>query len=224
MVVKICGITRLEDAAAAVELGAGAVGFILWPGSPRVVAAERAREIVAVLPDGILAVGVFVNEDVDKVNSLAERIGLTHVQLHGDETPEYANRIARPVIKATSAFDADTVGGWRDDTTWLADAHDPVRRGGTGRLADWDRAAQFARSHRVLLAGGLTSENVVEAIDTVRPYGIDVSSGVEIAPGIKDRDRMRRLFEAIKAGPSTSLRAGKDRAGGPGRAGRAGKR
>jgi phosphoribosylanthranilate isomerase len=210
MLVKICGITRLEDAEAAVDLGAGAVGFILWPDSPRVVAAERAREIVASLPEGVLAVGVFVNQGVDEVNGVAERIGLTHVQLHGDETPEYAAGVERRVIKATSAFDADTVGGWRDDTTWLADARDPVRRGGTGRTADWAAAAQFARSHRVLLAGGLTPENVADAIDTVRPYGIDVSSGVEIAPGIKDHERLKRLFEAIKAGPSTSLRAGRE--------------
>jgi len=218
MLVKICGITRPEDAEAAVALGAGAVGFIMWSDSPRVVDAQRAREIVARLPPGVLAVGVFVNQDVDEVNGLAERIGLTHVQLHGDETPEYAGGIRRPIIKATSAFDADAVGRWRDDTTWLVDARDPVRRGGTGRTADWGGAAEFARSHLVLLAGGLTPENVVDAIETVRPYGIDVSSGVESAPGIKDHDRMRRLFEAIKAGRDRAGEADENSAGGAGKA------
>jgi phosphoribosylanthranilate isomerase len=199
MLVKICGITRREDAEAAVSYGAGAVGFIMWPDSPRVSGPDRARDIVAGLPVGILAVGVFVNQPIDEVNALADRIGLTHVQLHGDETAEYANQVERPVIRATSEFGDDAIQGWSADTTWLIDARDPVRRGGTGRTADWAQAAAFARGRRVLLAGGLTPENVAEAIDTVRPYGIDVSSGVESAPGVKDRERLRRLFAAVAA-------------------------
>jgi len=213
MLVKICGITRPEDAEAAVAYGAGAIGFIMWPDSPRVVAPERARDIVARLPVGTLAVGVFVNQPVEDVNALADRIGLTHVQLHGDETPAYGRAIERPVIKATSEFGEHALAGWSSDTTWLVDARDPVRRGGTGRTADWLAAAAFGRTRRVLLAGGLTPENVVEAIGTVRPYGIDVSSGVESAPGIKDRDLMRKLFEAVAAA----------KAGGLGRAGEAGR-
>jgi phosphoribosylanthranilate isomerase len=197
MLVKICGITRREDAEAAVAYGAGAVGFIMWPDSPRVVAPERAREIVAGLPVGTLAVGVFVNQRLDDVNTLADRIGLTHVQLHGDETAEYASRVERPIIRATSEFGDEARRGWSTDTTWLIDARDPVRRGGTGRTADWPQAAVFARAHRVLLAGGLTPENVAVAIETVRPYGIDVSSGVESAPGVKDRARIKQLFQAI---------------------------
>ena len=214
MFVKICGMTRPEDAEAAVAYGAGAIGFIMWPDSPRLVAPERARDIVARLPIGTLAVGVFVNQRLDDVNALADRIGLTHVQLHGDETPDYARGVERAVIKATSAFGDDALAGWPSDTTWLVDARDPVRRGGTGRTADWLAAAEFARTRRVLLAGGLTPENVAEAIDTVRPYGIDVSSGVESAPGIKDRDLMKRLFEAIANAE----------AGGPGKAGEAGRK
>jgi phosphoribosylanthranilate isomerase len=212
MLVKICGITRREDAVAAVEYGAGAVGFIMWPDSPRAIGPDRARDIVAALPIGVLAVGVFVNQSVEEVNALADRIGLTHVQLHGDEPAEYATRIERPVIRATSAFGPDAVQGWSADTTWLIDARDPIRRGGTGRTVDWVQAAEFARGRRVLLAGGLTPENVATAMDTVRPYGIDVSSGVESAPGIKDREQIKRLFEAVD----------RARASRPGRAGAAG--
>ena len=196
MLVKICGITRLEDAEAAVALGAGAVGFICWPGSPRYVEEERAREIVGHLPASMLTVGVFVNQHVEDVNDVAARIGVSHVQLHGDENLEYASRVAKPVIKATALERG--VAHWPEETLVLLDVHDPVRRGGTGRTIDWQAAAEVALRRRTLLAGGLTPENVGEAIARVRPYGIDVSSGVEVSPGIKDHQRLRALFEAVK--------------------------
>jgi indole-3-glycerol phosphate synthase len=195
--VKICGITRVEDAQMAVSLGAAAVGFIMWPGSPRFVEPERVRAIVDALPPAVMKVGVFVNQSSDFVNDVVERAGLTHVQLHGDETPEQAAAIKRPVIKATSLSNVGSLDDWPADTTWLVDAHDPVRRGGTGKSGDWPAAAALARSRRVWLAGGLTPDNVGRAIAEVAPFGVDVSSGVEQAPGVKDHNRLKSLFEAV---------------------------
>ena len=197
MLVKICGITRLEDAAAAIDAGASAIGFIFWEGSPRFVRPERAKAIVRTLPPLIGAVGVFVNQDPARVNELADAVGLTAVQLHGDETPDQAELIDRPVIKAISRGDDAHVDQWPDHVTLLVDAHDPVRRGGTGENADWVSAAALARRRRILLAGGLTPANVAEAIRHVRPFGIDVSSGVERSPGIKDHERLAALFQAV---------------------------
>ena len=198
MFVKICGITRAEDALAALEEGATALGFVFWPKSPRFIDPHRARAIVASLPPPVVAVGVFVNQPADEVNRVAERVGLNAVQLHGDETPGFAATVTRPVMKAVSL-----ANGWRDadawpaDVTLLVDAHDMEHRGGTGRKADWVAAATLAGRRRIVLAGGLTPENVREAIAAVRPFGIDVSSGVESAPGIKDGDKLAALFEAV---------------------------
>jgi phosphoribosylanthranilate isomerase len=198
MLVKICGITNIDDAEAAVECGASAVGFVLWPESPRYVDAERVRAIVEALPPSVMKVGVFVNQPVAHVNEAAGAAGLTHVQLHGDETPEMAKAMTLPVIKATSlAIGQAALEAWPAETAWLVDAHDPVRRGGTGTKSDWSAAAALARTRRVWLAGGLTSENVAAAVEQVRPFGIDVSSAVERAPGMKDHDKLRALFDAV---------------------------
>lgn len=198
--VKICGITRPEDARAAIECGADAIGFVFWPASPRYVDPERAREIVRQLDRPAALVGVFVNQKSDEVNAVAERVGLHAVQLHGDETPDMARSITRPVIRAVSGPAAEGASGeWPPSTTLLVDAHDPARRGGTGAKGDWKAAAALARTRRVILAGGLTPENVGDAILEVHPYGVDVSSGVEQAPGIKDRDKLAALFNAIEA-------------------------
>jgi phosphoribosylanthranilate isomerase len=196
MLVKICGITRVEDARAAVAAGAGAIGFVFWPTSPRFIDPHRARTIAAMLPPFVTAVGVFVNQALDYVNGVASLVRLGAVQLHGDETPEFAAAVSRPVIKALSVGDADT-RAWPADTTLLLDVHDPLARGGTGRTIDWTAAAHVAARRRILLAGGLTPENVADAIARVRPFGIDVSSGVERAPGTKDHQRLRALFEAV---------------------------
>jgi phosphoribosylanthranilate isomerase len=199
MFVKICGITRVEDAEAAVALGAGAIGFIFWPASPRYIDPDRAREIAARLPASVTTVGVFVDQPAAHVNEVAGTVGLRAVQLHGDETPEYASQISAPVIKAmTLGRDSDREAAWPDETMILLDADDPVRRGGTGRTIDWRAAAGMAARRRTLLAGGLTPENVAEAIALVRPFGIDVSSGVEAAPGVKNHQRLMALFEAVK--------------------------
>ena len=199
MLVKICGITRAEDAEAAVAAGAGALGFVFWPQSPRVIDPYRARAIVAALPPFVAAVGVFVNQPAEFVNGVASLVGLSAVQLHGDETAAFAASMRRPVIKALSiASGSDGVATWPIRFTLLLDAHDPERRGGTGRTIDWDRAAAVASSRRVVLSGGLRPENVADAIARVRPFGVDVSSGVERSPGVKDHGRLRALFESIK--------------------------
>jgi len=199
MLVKICGITRIDDARAAIDAGASALGFIFWEGSPRFVQPERAREIVSGLPPLVSTVGVFVNQSPEHVNEIADAVGLSTVQLHGDETPGQAAQIRRPVIKAVTRLDDAHIDLWPDRIILLVDAHDPVRRGGTGERADWARAAEVARRRRILLAGGLTPINVASAIREVRPFGIDVSSGVETAPGIKNPERLAALFAAVHA-------------------------
>ena len=196
MLVKICGITSLEDAEAAVDAGAGAIGFIFWPNSPRFVDPHRARKIAAALPPFIPPVGVFVTQTLDYVNGVASLVRLGAVQLHGDETAEFAAAVSHPVIKAIAAG-RDEADVWPARVRLLLDVHDPVARGGTGRTIDWAAAADIAARRPVLLAGGLTPDNVADAVARVRPFGIDVSSGVERAPGIKDHRRLRALFEAV---------------------------
>ncbi|HEY7288383.1 MAG TPA: phosphoribosylanthranilate isomerase [Vicinamibacterales bacterium] len=197
MIVKICGITRLEDAEAAVAAGANAVGFVFWRKSPRFVDPYNARGIVTALPPFVLPVGLFVDQPIAEVTGVASLVRLGAVQLHGDEPPDYADAVGRPVIKALLPTDVDAIDRWPDRVLVLLDAIDPASRGGTGRTIDWDAAARAARRRRVLLAGGLTPENVAEAASRVRPFGVDVSSGVERAPGIKDPARMRAFFEAV---------------------------
>lgn len=197
MLVKICGITRPEDAARAVALGAGAIGFIFWPASPRFVDPDRARTIVRSIPAFVTTVGVFVNQTPDEVNRVAAAAGLSAVQLHGDESADMLPAIERPVIKALSRIDESTVMAWDERVTLLIDAHDPVQRGGTGERADWTQAAQVAKKRRVVLAGGLNANNVRAAVREVAPFGIDVSSGVESSPGIKDHQKLTAFFEAL---------------------------
>ena len=198
MFVKICGITRREDAEAAVAAGASAIGVVFWPNSPRFIEPSRAREIAAALPSSVEVVGVFVNQSAGHVNDVSTLAGLSLVQLHGDEAAGMAAAIALPVIKAMSVRDgAGHEALWPEPALLLVDADDPVGRGGTGMTADWSAAAAVAKRRRVLLAGGLRPDNVAEAIARVPPFGIDVSSGVERSPGIKDRRLLAALFEAV---------------------------
>ncbi len=200
MLVKICGITRLADAELAVECGAGALGFVFWPDSPRFIDPESARTIIATLPPAVIPVGVFVNQSREYVNEVAAKVSLGAVQLHGDESVEYAKAMTRPVLKAVALAEAseEAIDAWPLETMMLLDVHDPVRRGGTGKIVDWGRASSVARRRPVILAGGLTPENVGEAIGRVGPSGIDVSSGVERSPGLKDPDKLKALFVATK--------------------------
>jgi phosphoribosylanthranilate isomerase len=197
LLVKICGITRLEDAEFAIECGAQALGFVFWPDSPRFIGPDRARAIVRMLPPFVTPVGVFVNQPADHVNEIAALVKLGVVQLHGDESVAYASGLDRPVLKAMAVHDASGIEQCAATTMILLDAHDPVRRGGTGQTIDWSAAAAVAARRPIVLAGGLNPDNVARAIACVRPFGIDVSSGVEQAAGVKDRGRVRALFEAI---------------------------
>jgi phosphoribosylanthranilate isomerase len=197
MLVKICGITRREDARAALDAGARALGFVFWPKSPRFIDPYRARAIVATLPPFVTAVGLFVNQPGEYVTGVASLVKLGAVQLHGDESIAFAETIRYPLIKALTL--RDDIRRWPGRATVLLDAHDPEQRGGTGRTIDWSAAAVVAARRPILLAGGLTPENVAEAVARVRPFGIDVSSGVEKAPGIKDHHKIKALFEAVHA-------------------------
>ena len=181
---------------AAAEMGADAIGFIFWPGSPRFIDPYRARTIAAALPRLVGAIGVFVDQPLDYVAGVANLVRLFAVQLHGSETPQFASAIDRPVVKAISPV-FNQRDEWPPHVTLLLDAHDPVKKGGTGSRIDWNLAAGIAATRPVLLAGGLEPENVREAISRVRPFGIDVSSGVEQSPGIKNHERMQALFKAI---------------------------
>jgi phosphoribosylanthranilate isomerase len=206
MFVKICGITRPDDARMAVVHGAHALGFIFWPDSPRVVSPDKAREIIAALPRAVTTVGVFVNQSLDYIREVAKKAGLAAVQLHGDETPQFAEQIALPVIKAIAVSGAmPLLDQWPSDVMMLVDARDPFRRGGTGVIADWGAAAELASRRRTLLAGGLTPDNVAGAIARVQPYGIDVSSGVEKSPGIKDHDKLAAFLAAVRMAESRTL-------------------
>lgn len=198
--VKICGVRRHEDALYAAELGAAAVGFVFWPGSPRFIDPYRARAIAAALPPFVTAVGVFVNQPEEYIGGVAGLVRLGAVQLHGDEPVESFARAPYRVIKVVrvgDGFDPAASIELPKHVTVLLDAHDPVRRGGTGRVIDWHTAAGIARTRRTILSGGLNAANARDAIDTVNPYAIDVSSGVEVAPGVKDPAKLRELFAVI---------------------------
>lgn len=200
--IKVCGICRAEDAACAIDLGASAIGFIFWPGSPRSIEPARARDIAAHLPAHVTAVGVFVDQPVEYVEELAAYVPLGAVQLHGTESFEAFARVKQPLIKAvpvSDVFDPSTIEQLPPSVTVLLDAHDPIRRGGTGRTIDWTIAAAVANRRTTILSGGLTAANVAEAIARVRPHMIDVSSGVESAPGYKDPGKLKAFFAAVAA-------------------------
>jgi phosphoribosylanthranilate isomerase len=193
-ILKICGMTRVGDALHAVGAGATAIGFVFWKGSPRYIEPERAGEIAAALPPSVKTVGVFVNEPVDSIRETARVARLRMVQLHGDEPPAYVDQIEQPVIRAVSLETVEeTAWTWPAETMLLLDSTDRSRSGGRGSV-DWPRAALITRHRRVVLAGGLTPDNIEAAITTVRPIGVDVASGVESAPGVKDLDKVTRFL------------------------------
>jgi phosphoribosylanthranilate isomerase len=199
--VKICGLRRLEDAMLAAELGADAVGFVFWPGSPRFLDPYRARDIARRLPPFLTTVGVFVDQPAEYVNGVADLLALGAVQFHGHEPAADYARASHRVIKAVAvgeAFDRTRdLDPVPPHVTVLLDAHDPVKRGGTGKPIDWTVAADVARTRRVILSGGLQPSNVQAAVEAVRPYAVDVSSGVESSPGVKDADKLRAFFSAL---------------------------
>jgi phosphoribosylanthranilate isomerase len=198
----VCGICRAEDAAEAIALGASALGFIFWPQSPRYIEPAVAREIARSVSPTVTLVGVFVDQPVEHVLHVARTIPLGAVQLHGREAVADFARVNQPLIKAVpvnDGFDSKILDAIPADVTVLLDAHDPIRRGGTGRTIDWTIAGSVARTRRTILSGGLTAANVGEAIARVQPHMVDVSSGVESAPGRKDFGKLREFFAAVAA-------------------------
>lgn len=202
--VKICGITNPEDARSAVDAGADALGFVFWPKSPRNVTPAAARLIIKKLPPFIATVGVFVNESTERIRKIANEAGLSSVQLHGDETPaqcaDAGNGASFRVIKAfrvAEGFDIMSLDAY-DVGACLLDAYKPGVPGGTGEVFDWAKAVEAANRNRIILSGGLTPDNVGHAVELVRPYAVDVSSGVEASPGKKDADKVRRFIERVR--------------------------
>ena len=202
--IKICGITNVEDALAAVAAGADALGFNFCRESPRFVKSDVVKRIVAQLPPFVLPVGVFVNEDVKIVRDWMDDCGLAIAQLHGDEAAAYCDLLGRPVLKAIRLKDRGSLlslaeyKGRSRVRGFVLDAFSTASYGGTGQMTDWDLAAEAAKAAPILLAGGLTPENVAEAVQKVMPYGVDVSSGVESRPGKKDHAKIRSFINAAK--------------------------
>lgn len=197
--VKICGITNLDDAMAAVEYGADALGFVFYEKSPRRVTPDDALEIILRLPPYVTTVGVFVDEKPEEVERTMRHSGLDVAQFHGHEPPE-ACSVSRRAIKAIRVkelSDLEPLGRYRV-SAYLLDAYTPDKLGGTGEIFNWDIALEAKRFGRVILAGGLRPENVAKAIHWVHPYAVDVSSGVEEEKGKKDLTRLRQFIRTAK--------------------------
>ncbi len=204
--VKICGLTLAADAAAAVAFGANALGFNFFPGSKRYLSTGVAREWIAALPGDIEKVGILVNPSWEEANAIAALPGITALQLHGSETPEFCGRLMDTGVrfeKAVPVTGPDSVANLPDflTRTVLLDSGGLGEFGGTGRTFPWEIARDFVQANpdlRVILAGGLTPENVAEAVALVGPFGVDVTSGVESSPGRKDHGRMRAFVAAAR--------------------------
>ena len=203
--IKICGITREEDARAAIDAGADALGFVFVPGTPRFIEPGRAAAIVRGLPPFVSRVGLFVDADPGFIRTTLAEVRLDTVQLHGDESPQ-VGRDLRGQARVIQAFRVqgpetlDRLPAHRESSdAWLLDAYVPGAAGGTGARFDWNIAVQARElGHPLILAGGLKPENIAEAVRQVRPFAVDVSSGVESAPGRKDPERIRRLIDAAR--------------------------
>jgi phosphoribosylanthranilate isomerase len=199
--IKVCGITRVEDALAAVRFGADALGFIFVPASPRFITPAGAAEIIKNLPPFVSKVGVFVNEEPARALEASRTAGVDVVQFHGDETPEYCAGFPLPVIKVFSVgadFDPSVMSRYAA-AGYLLDTWDPKRRGGSGNTFDWSIAAKACGMYgTVILSGGLGPQNVREAVEAVRPYAVDLNSGVEVSPGIKDHDKIKAAVSIVK--------------------------
>jgi phosphoribosylanthranilate isomerase len=203
ILVKICGITNWPDAKAACDAGANMLGFNFYEKSLRRVSTVEAATMRAKLPSGVQAVGLFVNAKPAEINSLHAFVRFAAAQLHGDETPTVVSEVARtvPVIKAfrvAADFQLSTLDRYHDAIAFLFDGSRAGQFGGTGATADWNVARRAVAAHRIILAGGLTPENVGPAIRSVRPYGVDVASGIESKPGKKDHPRLREFIEQVR--------------------------
>jgi phosphoribosylanthranilate isomerase len=200
--IKICGIKSVNDALAAIEAGADLIGFNFYPKSPRYVEVGMCRNIMSVVrQDGrAKSVGVFVNASVEVIRATMETCGLSLAQLHGDETPGMMNELDGKAFKAFRGVPQSLDGFERQDApAFLVDASVKGVYGGSGATTDWNGAAELAKKYPLLLAGGLTPENVAEAVKQVKPWGVDVASGVESAPGEKDAGRMKAFVRAVRS-------------------------
>ena len=199
--IKICGITNIEDALYAADLGVDALGFVFYSQSPRHIEPKKARKIIQQLPPFLAKVGVFVNERAARVNEIIELTGIDVVQLHGQEAPEYCQRFERKVVKAfriAPDFDPAQIEVYEVDA-YLLDTYVRGIYGGTGEVFNWEIAKRAEQYGRIILAGGLNPGNIKEAICQVEPYGVDISSGVEIRPGEKDKRKLEQLVLQVRS-------------------------
>ena len=199
-IIKICGLTSLEQALSCVELGADWLGLNCWSGSSRYISAEKALKIVDGLPESVSTVGVFVNESTDTLESIMRETGMDLAQLHGDETPESCKKITVPWFKAfrvSPDFQPQWIQNY-DGETFLLDAYSKKHYGGSGQKIDWELASTVSAMGKLILAGGLAPENVADAVNKVRPWGVDVCSGVESEPGIKDLLKVKEFVNNIR--------------------------
>ncbi len=200
--IKICGITNMEDAMLACEWGADALGFIFYRKSKRYIAPEIARSVISSLPPFITTVGVFVNHSLEEIIAIKDKTAINMVQLHGDETPEFCSLVPLKVIKAIRVkdnLDVDKVAQYPVQAI-LFDTYSDAEYGGTGKSFNWEILQNISNLSNIILSGGLSPENVAQAISTVKPYAVDVSSGVEESPGKKDHMKLKKFIEAVKNG------------------------
>ena len=198
--VKICGITSLKDAEMAVNYSVSAIGMIFCPDSPRYVDPAEVEQWIERIPDSVKKVGVFVNEQIDTINNITRQLKLEFIQLHGDESPEFCNGIIRPVIKVFRVgddFDAIVLNEY-DVHGFLFDTYKKGNPGGTGTCFNWDLIANLKTETPIILSGGLTPENVLNGIEAVNPAAVDVNSGVESVPGVKDEEKIKELFSVLE--------------------------
>jgi len=197
--VKICGITNIEDALQAVEAGADALGFVFFKESPRNISHERAREIIEKVPAFVSTIGVFVNEPAWRVEEIMRLTGLDIAQLHGEESPEECCKFRRVIkaLRVDKMTDLEPMNKYRV-SAFLLDAYSKGEYGGTGRVFNWDIALEAKKYGNVILAGGLTPDNVAEAVKYVKPFAVDVSSGVESEKGIKDHEKVRQFIRRAR--------------------------
>ena len=198
--VKICGITSRKDAEVVVNHGASAIGMIFYQGSPRYILPEKIKKWISRIPSSTKTVGVFVNEKQKNINTIVEELDLDYIQLHGDESPEYCNNMIKPVIKVFrlgAAFDPAILDIFHVHA-FLFDTYQIGVRGGTGKSFNWDLISDLNTDTPIILSGGLNLENISQVIEIVRPSAIDVNSGVESKQGVKDKEKVAKLFHAIE--------------------------
>ena len=200
--VKICGITNIEDAMAAIDAGADALGFVFFRESPRYISPENAKAIINALPPFIVKTGVFVNEPIENIEKIISMTGVDLIQLHGNESPEMC-RSSRRIIKAFRVKSMESMDPLNDYkelvSAFLLDTYTPDVLGGTGQIFNWDIAIEAKQFGRIILAGGLTPENIADAVKRVAPYAVDVSSGIESKRGKKDHKKMQFFIERAKS-------------------------